>query len=91
MVQRMIFGGLTLNIQEFKQLNSFVDLDKTFDLKRLATAKLNKLLASVLDNLLRMSEGKEHATSLVDLKDTISNLSYWNQSVGGSNPLRRTK
>ena len=33
-------------------------------MKRLATAKLNELLASVLDNLLRMSEGKEHATSL---------------------------
>ena len=58
--------------------------------KRLVTVKLNELLNIVLDDLLRMSEGKEHATSLDDLKDTISNLSYWNQSVGGSSPLRRT-
>jgi hypothetical protein len=28
------------------------------------------MLASVLDDLLRMSEGKEHASSLADLKDT---------------------
>ena len=48
------------------------------------------MLDIVLDDLLRMSEGKEHAMSLDDLKDTISNLSYWNQSVGGSSPLRRT-
>ena len=59
--------------------------------KRLVTAKLNELLDIVLDDLLRMSEGKEHATSLDDLKDTISNLtSCWNQRVGGSSPLRRT-
>ena len=31
---------------------------------------LNELLDIVLDDLLRMSEGKEHATSLADLKDT---------------------
>ena len=49
--------------------------------KRLVTVKLNELLDIVLDDLLRMSEGKEHATSLDDLKDTISNLSYCNQMV----------
>ena len=38
-----------------------------FTFERLATAKLNELLDIVLDDLLRMSEGKEHATSLVDL------------------------
>ena len=35
--------------------------------ERLATAMLNELLDIVLDDLLRMSEGKEHATSLADL------------------------
>ena len=35
--------------------------------ERLATAKLNRsMLARVLDDLLHMSEGKEHASSLVD-------------------------
>ena len=63
---------------------------KTTHFKRLVTAKLNELLDIVLDDLLRMSEGKEYATSLDDLKDTISNLSYWNQRVRGSSPLRRT-
>ena len=39
---------------------------ETNDFERLATAKLNRsMLDFVLDDLLRMSEGKEHASSLV--------------------------
>ena len=39
-----------------------------FDLKdsQLQSHTFDNELANVLDNLLRMSEGKEHATSLVD-------------------------
>ena len=39
------------------------------DFERLATAKSNRhMLARVLDDLLRMSEGKEHASSLADFE-----------------------